>query len=570
MNGERWKRASTLPTLRTGPSLSSQYEFPKDLSEPAESKKPRGLSKALRSLSSSSLDSITATPSRSSSTRRLQKTPSNGSSSMMNRLHRRVSKDSSGTPPLECPDSPMDQPFNAMDVIHYGHLKTDVSLLKARSEYLVLADQCLVKLSNAEAARGVFPQLVQTDAHGPKATVSTKPSAAEIRLEIPLRSIVAVFNEEGSSPRFGIEVWWFSPWPRMAYCKAHFFFALPKERDDWLAMIQRSCRARLRKAPASTIIPGNLKTRINHIVAANESMSPDDSPPNLTFPVARRTVGAVHKANTAEDSQHMADVSSFYLVIGPYMCYFIEVLKADHTTLPGELRVKAVSFGTVTLTRFRASVASLEQRFVMCFRSPFGRETRLDLASTHYRRIIEALMKADRILKPMWPQHFQQAIFDIKGLPPPLQLTSGNDLGGLEMSLQAYCTAFHVQVPWWNIEWHRSQPSFRLLPPEGNAYSPLQLLAVFRALRYNSFFKAISLRDVDLTSLIGKKDFVQYGDSVVHTSLNGQCPVPSKTYQLTPSRSTCVRGALRHAHARLSSYAGNPCLGVCIRVDQGH
>lgn len=131
-------------------------------------------------------------------------------------------------------------------------------------------------------------------------------------------------------------------------------------------------------------------------------------------------------------------------------------------------------------------------------------------------------MKADRILKPMWPQHFQQAIFDIKGLPPPLQLTSGNDLGGLTMSLPAYCAAFHVQIPVWKIEWHdRSQPAFRLLAPDVGAYSPLQLLAVFRALRYNSYFKAISLRDVDLTSLIGKKDYSLYGDCVVHTSLNG-------------------------------------------------
>lgn len=155
-------------------------------------------------------------------------------------------------------------------------------------------------------------------------------------------------------------------------------------------------------------------------------------------------------------------------------------------------------------------------------------------------------MKADRILKPMWPQHFQQALFDIKGLPPPLQLTSGNDLGGLEMSLQAYGTAFHVQVPRWTIEWHeRSQPAFRLLPSEGVVYSPLQLLAVFRALRYNSFFKAISFRDVDLTSLVGKKDYSQYGDSVVHSSLNGNTSIPNKAEIFTNyARSQHFRRAL--------------------------
>lgn len=132
----------------------------------------------------------------------------------------------------------------------------------------------------------------------------------------------------------------------------------------------------------------------------------------------------------------------------------------------------------------------------------------------------------DRILKPMWPQQFQQIIFDIKGLPAPLQLTSGNDLGGVEQSLHAYCVAFHVDMPHWTIEWHTSsQPAFRLLPLDGQQYSPTQLIAVFRALRYNSFFKAISFRDVDLSPLVRKKDYSQYGDSVVHTSLNGKAPL---------------------------------------------
>jgi hypothetical protein len=120
----------------------------------------------------------------------------------------------------------------------------------------------------------------------------------------------------------------------------------------------------------------------------------------------------------------------------------------------------------------------------------------------------------------MWPQS-QQTIFDIKGLPPPLELTSGNDLGGLEMSLQAYCTAFQVRTPSWTIDWNNTYyPTFRLLPEE-TSYLPLQLIAVFRALRYNSYFKGISLRDTDLSSLYGKRDNSMYGESAVNTSLNG-------------------------------------------------
>lgn len=154
------------------------------------------------------------------------------------------------------------------------------------------------------------------------------------------------------------------------------------------------------------------------------------------------------------------------------------------------------------------------------------------------------MTKVDRILKPMWPQHFQHVIFDIKGLPSPLQLTAGNDLGGLEKSLQAYCVAFSVQIPRWTIEWAtRGQPMFRLLPNEGADYSPLQLLAVFRALRYNSFFRAISFKDVSLTSLAGKRDHTQYGDSVVHTSLGGKCYAAPDDHKLTRDRSVHLRRA---------------------------
>ncbi|KAK2592971.1 hypothetical protein QQS21_009338 [Conoideocrella luteorostrata] len=518
MNVERWKRRSS-----SGLALSAAATVPGDASTtPIETKAPRVLTRALRSLSSSSMDSTTAVSTRSNSTRRLQKTPSSNSSSVLDRLQRRLSNHS---PASDRPGSPNDQlqPYSAMEVQQYGPLKADVSLLKARSEYLVLSDQVLVKFSSGDVARAAFPQLNRTDPHNqevpPYHHASTKISSSDVRLEIPLRSVVAAFNDDSVSNRSGIEIWWFSPWPRLAYSKAHFYFSLPNERDAWLASIHRACRAKLRQTSGSSLLSDNLKSRIDHIVRSAEGWS-DAGCQSIIFPVARRVFG--HKSAGLEESPDNTDISSFFLIIGPCMCHFVEVLKTDHSTAPGDLRVKAVSYGTVTLTRFRASVASHEHRFVMCFRSPFGRESRVDLASSQYRRIIETLTKVDRILKPMWPQHFQQVIFDIKGLPPPLQLTSGNDLGGIKQSLEAYCAAFQVHVPNWTIDWSPPpQPAFRLLPSNDTTYSPLQLLAVFRALRYNSFFKAISFRDVDLSPLAGRHDKAQYADSLAYKSLNG-------------------------------------------------
>jgi hypothetical protein len=257
-----------------------------------------------------------------------------------------------------------------MELIQYGPLKTDVSLLKARAEYLVLTDTCLIKFGSMEGARAAFPQiksgsgtLKPSSAHH-----HSHKSSSDVRIEIPLRSIVGVFNEEGSSPRFGVEIWWFSQWPKLAYSKTHLFFMLPKDRDDWLASIQQACRMSHRRAPSPSLIPGNLKARINHIVETTEPDSNANASKILTFPVVKRTIGSPQKANSADESQHFVDGSSFYIVIGPAMLYFLEVLKADYATTPGDLRVKVQSYGTVSLIRFRASVASHEQRFVMSFR----------------------------------------------------------------------------------------------------------------------------------------------------------------------------------------------------------
>jgi hypothetical protein len=170
-----------LPALNAQ-AMASPYENLADQPESLDSKAPRVLTRALRSLSSSSLDSINAgSPRRSGSHRRLQKTPSNASS-LLGRLQRRTSISRESTASASSVDltgSPLEQPFSAMDIVHYGHLKADVSLLKARSEYLVLTDQCLVKFGSVEAARSVFPQLSQPSGQQKVASPSLSPSGRD-------------------------------------------------------------------------------------------------------------------------------------------------------------------------------------------------------------------------------------------------------------------------------------------------------------------------------------------------------------------------------------------------------
>lgn len=375
MTSETWKKL--LPPV-AGPSPVLDQHRPEtamERRESVDSKMPRAFTKALRTLSSSSLDSLSTVSTRNGSTRRLQKTNSNPGP-LFERLHRRVSKGSgTNSPPSEGPGTTSEQVcYSAMEILRYGPLRVDVSLLKARSEYLVLSEHCLVRFGSVEAARGTFPQLLtqpdeaQAGRSPMPPSVAAKAGASEMRFEVPLRSVVAAFSDDASGLRCAIEIWWLSPWPRLAYCKVRLNFALPNERDDWLGAIQTACRARTRKLPANSMVPENLKTRINHIVATTEPTLADGLCQNLTFPVVKRKIGAVVKAHNGEEGLNVVETSSFYLAIGTCMCYFIEVLKAEHMTKPGELLVKCSSYGTVTLTRFKASVASHEHRFTIGFR----------------------------------------------------------------------------------------------------------------------------------------------------------------------------------------------------------
>lgn len=502
----------------------------------AAGKKPRVLTKALRSLSSSSVDSMPIIPLRSSSSqRRLQKT-SSGSGSMIERFQRRVSRDSPTVSPSDALPSPLlETPYASMEILKCVTLKQDQSSRKNRADYLVLTDQCLSRFASFEAARLTFPQLAAREEpaigrSGSSASISSR-TATESRLEIPLLAVVAVFVDVPAATTHFLDVWWMSHPSRPAYNRAQLSFSTARDRDEWLIMLHRICRQKMRQSSSPGVIPDNIKSQIRHFVAEAEEVKNDDVKIPI-FPVVRRSA-ASPRSPSDEASTSVEGGSSFYLAIGPLMCHLVEIRRLDSLKPTADLNVRVSRFGTVTLARFQASVASHQQTFVMTFRLPFGKETRLALASIHYRRIIETVMKTDRILKPTWPQHLQQAIFDIRGLSPPLQLTSGNDYGGFDISLPAYCAAFAVPAPRWSIDWTTpSSPCFCLMPPEHEAcYSPLQLLAVFRALRYNGFFKAVSFADVDLTPLAGKQDSSQYGDSVVYYSAN-RIRMPEDLYEI--------------------------------------
>lgn len=73
-------------------------------------------------------------------------------------------------------------------------------------------------------------------------------------------------------------------------------------------------------------------------------------------------------------------------------------------------------------------------------------------------------------------------------------------------------------------------PEFQLLPPDGSVnYSILELLAVFRALRFNESFHSISFNGINLQGLYGLVD-IHGKDHVATTSRSG---IPIRKYMKT-------------------------------------
>lgn len=138
-------------------------------------------------------------------------------------------------------------------------------------------------------------------------------------------------------------------------------------------------------------------------------------------------------------------------------------------------------------------------------------------------------MKADKWLKPAAPISHQADIFRVRGDLVPDHLPTRCSYGGLERTLEAYVVAYGCGPLEWDIqtldgEGEEYSPMFRLLPRKGKGpYTRLQLLAVFRALRFNDFFRSLSFKDVDFCGLWSMDDpqFKGRGGNIISTARRG-------------------------------------------------
>ncbi|KAL2259165.1 hypothetical protein VTK26DRAFT_7251 [Humicola hyalothermophila] len=377
-------------------------------------------------------------------------------------------------------------------------LEQDSHLLKTKSPYLVVTTDYLVKMKSRADALALFPALA---ADGSKREHGASPP--EPLLVIPVAAIVSALVAESTRPSFGIEVWWKNPLSGPLFCRSDFFFSQPTEWHDLMGHLTRAIRANQQDDNTAARQCQDVEKMLIKIHEAEEPKFGHRKPD--IFPVALRGRTRKEYMPKFEDAAKKPQESSaFYLVVGSCLCHLVQVQKIKG----GEPVCRHKSYGLVTLESFHGEGISHEERFNITFRDPFKLPVTLELASRYYRQIIRVFGTADRFLKPVWPQLWQsREIFRVSGIKEPQYLVAREDFGSFKRTLDAYTAAYRCDSVDWEINWKtRFAPEFRLLPAKRGPYSPLQLLAVLRALRYNDYFNSLSFKDVDLSVLYGLED----------------------------------------------------------------
>ena len=404
--------------------------------------------------------------------------------------------------------SPVD--WKSQHVEGAAPLETDSHLLKTKTPYLVVTTDYIVKMKSRADAVALFPVLA-AEGHKRESSHSTP----EPTLVIPVAAIVSVILAESTRPSFGFEVWWKNPLSGNLFFHSDFFFSQPTECYAHMSHITRAMRATQQDENATARQNQDVEGMLNRLNAAEEPRFHHRKPE--IFPVVPRGTTRKEYIHKVEDaSKKPQEGSAFYLVVGTYLCHLVEVQRGKG----GDQVCKHKSYGLVTLELFNGEWMVHEERFNITFRDPFKPPVVLQLASRHYRRIIRVFGTADRFLKPSWPPLWQsREIFHVSGLKETQYLVAREDFGSFKQTLDAYLAGYHCETVDWEINWKtRFAPEFRLLPAKHGAYSPLQLLAVLRALRYNDYFNSLSFRGVDLSVLYGLEDDVSKKTNAAYLS----------------------------------------------------
>ncbi|CZR60044.1 uncharacterized protein PAC_09939 [Phialocephala subalpina] len=435
------------------------------------------------------------------------------------------------------PASPSDgdaMPSNSSfsrNVLYHGEIQTTSGMFRKKKEYLVLTETHLVRFKTQARAAETFPSVSIPNQFG-RSRTSRHPSSTSIgslqevqsqgshtsadnENRIPLQQIVTVYKLEDGKPYFTTDVVYLDE-------EAHGAGSLqlilqdPQEADLWHTSIRGAAtKARLlMKEPYPQRV-------IRYLVAAIEADNDYDPHTFQVFRVVRRL--SIYKGlRASQDDLQKVQNAVFYMVVGINLIHLIPL--PDFQNSSKELlnpKKSRTSFGIVTLVGARVSYD--DDRFELEFRKPLRQAEILELAGAANPDIGYAILRTFHFLKPLW----LDPTYNYRGprcIVDPPDVRNDEDLNCFDRTLIAYMVAYGCNPTkiQYSVDYEAEDGAeFRLRAPRfGKKYSAQELLAVFRAVRYNQLFRSISFRGISLHDLHTVYDDNGY-EHVAHTTRGG-------------------------------------------------
>ena len=392
-------------------------------------------------------------------------------------------------------------------VLQYGEVQTAAGgVFRKRSHFLVLTESHLIRFRTQTKAGEMFPQIPmpisRTTSRISVGTYNELQTAAyqDITSGIPLEQIVAVYKLDDGRPFFTVEVSYLDERAnRSSAMQMH--MTEPSEAELWTSNIRAAAKALRSNNHKRYQIQ---KATIKYVARAldkDRDYDPDH------FQVFRAVQCHTYRNAGKASSEDLAKLNSSvcYLAIGLHKIHLVQIQKSSTKSSSTSLQDSdtSSSHGIMTLTTVKVRS---EDEFQLAFKPPLRQLYTLNLASSSANDIALWIRLASDYLRPEWlrPPFVFDVPREVEDQVRPLPIAQ-EDYNCFDRTLMAYCAAFDADASriYYTVD-HQCEdaPWFQLLlPVDGVAYTAAELLAVFRALRYNESFTTISFANVNLCDL---------------------------------------------------------------------
>ncbi len=391
-------------------------------------------------------------------------------------------------------------------VVYCGEVQTAAGgVFRKRSQFVVLTESHLIRFRNQPKAAEMFPSIPL-----PISRTTSRMSVnnynelqlvayQDITSAIPLDQVVAVYKLEDGRPFFTIEISYLDERSNRASAM-QMHMTEPREAELWTSTI---------RATAKKFKPANhrkvLKPTVNYVAQVLDRDRDYDPEHFQVFKVVQCHPPRNTVKGSAEDLTKLNSSVVCYLAIGLHKIHFVPIQRSANKSSTTSLHDLGgtVSYGIATLTAINVKS---EDEFQLMFKFPLRQPYTANLASSSTNDIALWIRYASDYLRPEWLR--PPFVFDVPGeVEDQVQLLpiAHEDYNCFDRTLMAYCAAYDTDASsvCYTVDHNcEDAPWFQLLPKADEIpYTALQLLAVFRALRYNESFTTVSFAGINLCPL---------------------------------------------------------------------